>query len=44
MELLEEFLNTANIYPLDDAIIKKTIELRRTTKLKLGDAIIATTA
>lgn len=44
MQLLEEFLATAVIYPLDAAIIQKTIELRRIKKLKLGDAIIAATA
>ena len=44
MRLLEEFLATATIYPLDDAITQKTIELRRIKKLKLGDAIIAATA
>lgn len=44
MQLLEEFLATAVIYPLDDAITQKTIELRRIKKLKLGDAIIAATA
>lgn len=44
MQLLEEFLATATIYPLDDAITQKTIELRRIKKLKLGDAIIAATA
>lgn len=33
------------LLPLDDDIIKKTIQLRRTyKKLKLGDAIIAATA
>ena len=44
MQLLEEFLATATIYPLDEAVTQKTIELRRIRKLKLGDAIIAATA
>jgi hypothetical protein len=44
MQLLEEFLSTAVIFPLDDAITQKTIELRRIKKIKLGDAIIAATA
>ncbi len=44
MQLLEEFLATANIFRLDDAVIQKTIELRRSKKLKLGDAVIAPTA
>lgn len=44
MKLLEEFLATATIYPLDDTTTQKTIELRKIKKLKLGDAIIAATA
>ena len=44
MQLLEEFLATAHILPLDDIVTQRTIELRRTKKLKLGDAIIAATA
>lgn len=40
MHRLEEFLDTAIILPLDDAVTQKTIELRRIKKLKLGDAII----
>ncbi|CAN5590270.1 type II toxin-antitoxin system VapC family toxin [soil metagenome] len=44
MHLLEEFLATATIFPLDDVITQKTIELRRIKKIKLGDAIIAATA
>jgi predicted nucleic acid-binding protein len=42
---MELFLNTATVLPLDEAITKQTIELRRQyKKLKLGDAIIAATA
>ena len=44
MQLLEEFLSSATIFPLDDAVILKTIELRRIKKIKLGDAVIAATA
>lgn len=44
MRLLEEFIDTANILPLDDAVTQQTIELRRVKKLKLGDAVIAATA
>jgi toxin FitB len=44
MQLLTEFIDTANIIPLDDAVTQKTIELRRIKKMKLGDAIIAATA
>jgi len=45
MKGMEEFLNTATVLPLDDAITLQTIALRRLhKKLKLGDAIIAATA
>ena len=44
MQLLEEFLAAATVFPLDDAVTQKTIELRRIKKIKLGDAIIAATA
>ena len=44
MPFIEEFINLANILPLDKEITKKTIELRRNyRKLKLGDAIISAT-
>ena len=44
IQLLEDFLVSATLYPLDDAVTQQTIELRRNKKLKLGDAIIAATA
>lgn len=45
MKGMEDFLSTANILPLDEAVTYKTISLRRLhKKLKLGDAIIAATA
>jgi predicted nucleic acid-binding protein len=44
MGLLTEFINTANIIPLNDAITQQTIDLRKVKKLKLADAIIAATA
>lgn len=44
MQLLEEFIASATIFPLDDAVTQKTIELRRIKKIKLGDAVIAATA
>ena len=44
MQLLEEFLTSATLYPLDNAVAQKTIELRRIKKFKLGDAIIDATA
>lgn len=44
MQLLEEFLATATIIPLDIAVTQKAIEIRRIKKIKLGDAILAATA
>ncbi len=45
MSVLEEFVETATILPLEEPVIQRTIELRRRyKKLKLGDAIIAATA
>ena len=44
MKLLEDFISTSTVIPLDDIITQKTIELRKIKKLKLGDAIIAATA
>ena len=45
LEAMEEFVETAKILPLDEAVTKQTILLRRKhKKLKLGDAIIAATA
>ncbi len=45
MSLLEEFINTAVVLPLDESVTKQAITLRRNyKKLKLGDAIIAATA
>ena len=45
LRAMEEFVNTAQALPLDEAVTKQTIKLRRQyRKLKLGDAIIAATA
>lgn len=42
---LIDFVNYSNVFPLDDQIIEKTIEIRRMhKKIKLPDAIIASTA
>jgi len=42
---LIDFVNYSNVFPLDDHIIEKTIEIRRVyKKIKLPDAIIASTA
>lgn len=34
---------TSNVIPLHDAIVQKTIEFRKTYKIKLPDAVIAAT-
>ena len=41
---IQEFADTARIYPLDEEVEAKTIALRKQYRLKLPDAIIAATA
>ncbi len=41
---IEIFINSSNTIELNNDIINKTIDLRKTIKLKLPDAIIAATA
>jgi tRNA(fMet)-specific endonuclease VapC len=43
-EIHNEFVTQSNVFPLDDEIVEKTIEIRRTYKIKLPDAIIAATS
>ncbi|RYX82277.1 type II toxin-antitoxin system VapC family toxin [bacterium] len=43
-EILENFVNDVNLIDLNDAIIERTIKIRKTHKVKLPDAIIAATA
>jgi predicted nucleic acid-binding protein len=43
-KVLQEFIDSANIYDLNESIILKAIEIRKTKKCKLPDAIIAATA
>jgi tRNA(fMet)-specific endonuclease VapC len=43
-EIHNEFVDQSNVFPLDDEIVEKTIEIRRTYKIKLPDAIITATA
>jgi predicted nucleic acid-binding protein len=40
----QEFINAANVCNLDEEIINRTIEIRKLSKTKLPDAIIAATA
>jgi predicted nucleic acid-binding protein len=41
--ILESFIGESVVIPLTDAIVEKTIEIRKKTKVKLPDAIIAAT-
>ena len=38
------FISFANVLPLSEAIVARTIQLKQTTKIKLPDAIIGATA
>jgi predicted nucleic acid-binding protein len=44
LQILNLFIKASVVYNLDEAIILKTVELRKTYKIKLPDAIIASTA
>ena len=39
-----DFVNYANILPLNDDVVEKTIDIRKMFRIKLPDAIIAATA
>ena len=41
---VQDFVDTSTIFPLDEVIVQKTIEIRRIKKVKLPDAVIAATA
>jgi len=40
----ERLIKSANIYPVDDDIANKAIDLKRKSHIKLADAVIAATA
>jgi predicted nucleic acid-binding protein len=44
LQPIQDFVDTATVLPLNDAVVQKTIEIRRSKKIKLPDAIIAATA
>lgn len=44
MQILEAFVETYDVVPLENIVVKKTIELRKKHKIKLPDIIIAATA
>lgn len=43
-KILADFFEDALVLPLSDEVVQKTIELRKSHKIKLPDAIIAATA
>ncbi len=43
-EKCKQLIEPANIYPVDEDIASKAIELRRKVKIRLADAVIAATA
>ena len=44
MQILNDFIEVTNVFPLSDGVVQKTIDLRKNHKIKLPDAIIAATA
>lgn len=44
IDIIESFLDTTIILGLSESVARKTIEIRKTHRVKLPDAIIATTA
>jgi len=44
LQPLYDFMETATILPINEIVIEKTIAIRQTKKIALGDAIIAATA
>jgi predicted nucleic acid-binding protein len=44
LQPLYDFMEIAAILPINEAVIEKTITIRQTKKIALGDAIIAATA
>jgi len=42
--IMETFINGSDLISIDEAIVNKTIEIRRNKKVSLPDAIIAATA
>jgi len=44
MMILQDFIDCTNVIPLDDLVTAKTIELRKAHRIKLPNAVIASTA
>lgn len=43
-EKCKKLIETARIYPVNEAVATRAIELKRKTRIKLADAVIAATA
>jgi predicted nucleic acid-binding protein len=44
LQPLYDFMEIASILPINDEVVQKTITIRKSKKIALGDAIIAATA
>ncbi len=44
LQNVTDFIHDIEVLPLTDAVVDKTIEIRRSQKIKLPDAVIAATA
>jgi predicted nucleic acid-binding protein len=44
LRILENFMNTAIMMPINQPVVEKTVLIRQQKKIGLGDAIIAATA
>ena len=44
LQILQDFINNATVFGLEESIIVKTIAIRKNYGIKLPDAIIAATA
>lgn len=44
MEVVQDFVDNSSVIPISEAVIAKTIELRKASKVKLPDCLIAATA
>lgn len=42
--VMEDFVKSAFVFPINEDVVKKTIDIKRKHKIKLPDAVIAATA
>ena len=43
IQILQKFIDNSVVFPIDNSLIENTIEIRKRTKIKLPDALIAAT-